>query len=65
MRVLSATVVLLVAVSVVGCGSGAQGPAKPEETPVVTPEQVKESYTKGMPENVKKMYESKMKKGGS
>ena len=57
--------VLLVAVSAFGCGSGAKGPANPQDTPVVTPEQVQESYTKGMPPEVKKMYESKMKKGGS
>ncbi len=65
MRVFFAGAVLLVAVSGVGCGSGASGPAKPEDTPVVTPEQVQEAYTQGMPEDVKKMYESKMKPGGS
>jgi hypothetical protein len=65
MKAFSASMFLLVAASVVGCGSGGQGPAKPEETPVVTPEQVQESYTKGMPPEVKKMYDAKMKKGGS
>jgi len=65
MKAFCAGVLLLVAAFTVGCGSGAQGPAKPEDTPVVTSEQVQESYTKGMPPEVKKMYESKMKKGGS
>ena len=65
MKAFSASAFLLMVASVVGCGSGAQGPAKPEDTPVVTPEQVQESYTKGMPPEVQRMYESKMKKGGS
>jgi hypothetical protein len=56
---------LLAALAAGGCGSGAQGPAKPEETPVVSQEEVRESYTKGMPPDVKKRYESRMKPGGS
>jgi len=65
MKAFSASVFLLLAASVVGCGSGPSGPAKPEDTPVVSPEQVQEAYTKGMPPEVKKMYDAKMKKGGS
>lgn len=64
MKVFSANVVLLLALSVAGCGSGEKGPAKPEETPAMTPEQVQEAMTKSMPPEGKKMYE-KMKKGGS
>lgn len=57
-----ASVLLLFVLSAAGCGSGAKGPAKPEDTPVVTPEQVQESYTKGMPPDVKKMYDQKYRK---
>ena len=64
MKNLRANLVVLLALLAAGCGSGAQGPAKPEDTPVVTPEQVQEAYTKGMPPEAKKMYE-KYKKGGS
>ena len=62
MKLFQASMLLLFALSAVGCGSGAKGPAKPEDTPVVTPEQVQESYTKGMPPNVKKMYDQKYRK---
>jgi hypothetical protein len=65
MRVFLVSVLLLGASTMVGCGSSAQGPAKPEDTPVVSQEEIRESYTKGMPPEVKKMYEAKMKQGGS
>ena len=65
MRVFHVSVLLLGSMTIIGCGSGAQGPAKPEETPVVSQEEIRDSYTKGMPPEVKKMYEAKMKQGGS
>jgi hypothetical protein len=64
MRCFTTGAVMFLALTAAGCGTGELGPAKPEETPVVTPEQVQEAYTKGMPPEAKKMYD-KMKKGGS
>jgi hypothetical protein len=59
MKLFTANMVLLLALSAVGCGSGAKGPAKPEDTPVMTQEQVQEAYKKSMdnmPPDVKKKY---------
>lgn len=64
MKVFSTSVVLSVALSVAGCGSGAKGPADPKETPVVTEAQKNEMMTKSMPPEAKKMYD-KYKQGGS
>ena len=36
MKVISAGLVLMFAVLLVGCGASEKGPAKPEDTPVVT-----------------------------
>jgi len=44
-------VVVILTLTFAGCGSGAKAPAKPEDTPKMTPEQVQEAYKKGMPEN--------------
>jgi hypothetical protein len=58
------SMVLLLVLSAIGCGSTEKGPAKPvENAPVMTEDQVKERYSKGPPE-AQKMYE-KYKKGGS
>jgi hypothetical protein len=63
MKALSGTAVLL-ALSVVGCGTTEKGPAQPKENATtISQDQVKESYSKGPPE-AQKMYE-KYKKGGS
>lgn len=62
MRAFAASLLLLSAVTGTGCGSSAKGPANPEETPVVTQEEVQEAYTKGMPPEVKRMYDQRYKK---
>jgi len=64
MKMFAANVVALLALSAGGCGSGVQGPAKPEDTPVVTKQQIDEAMTKNVPPNAKKMYESYKKGGG-
>jgi predicted small lipoprotein YifL len=64
MKMFSANVILLVALSVAGCGTGAKGPANPKDTPVVTEAQKTEAMTKNMPPEAKKMYD-KYKQGGS
>jgi len=65
MRMIMAQAVLLLAMSLAGCGSGELGPAKPEDTPVVNQEEVRESIMKSMPPEMKAKYGSKMKQGGS
>jgi hypothetical protein len=62
MKMFSRSIALLLIVAATGCGSGAQGPAKPEDTPVVSQDEVMDSYTKGMPPDVKKRYDQMYKK---
>lgn len=62
MRLFSAGAILLLALLAVGCGSGAQGPAKPEDTPVVTQEELEKKMTTNIPPEAKAMYD-KYKKG--
>lgn len=64
MKALPMNVLLLVALSLAGCGSGGKGPAKPEETPVMTQEQVNEAMTRGMPPDAKKRYDQMKKEKG-
>lgn len=65
MRAFVSSVMLLLTLAVMGCGSGELGPASPDTTPKVTQEQVQESYTKGMPEDYKKRMQGGGKPGGS
>jgi hypothetical protein len=62
---LTNSAILLGALAAAGCGGGELGPAKPEDTPVVNQEEVRESMMKSMPPDMRAKYESKMKPGGS
>ena len=64
MRLPLTSALLLLSLCAVGCGSGELGPAKPEDTPVVSEEEVKEKMMQGMPESAKKQMEI-YKKGGT
>jgi hypothetical protein len=56
MKWFSALLLFAAMLSAAGCGSSAQGPAKPEDTPVVTAEEVGKKYTSGMPPEYMKKY---------
>jgi hypothetical protein len=60
-----ASTLLIAALSAAGCGGGQLGPAKPEDTPVVNQEDVREKVMNSMPPDMRAKYESKMKPGGS
>jgi hypothetical protein len=62
MKRYSVAAALFLALVAGGCGSSGKGPANPEETPVVSQEEVRDAYTKGMPPHIKQMYESRLKK---
>ena len=64
MKMLSASVVLLLTLFAIGCGSSATEPAKPEDTPVISQQELEERMTKNVPPEAQKMYQ-KYKKGGS
>jgi hypothetical protein len=63
MKCLSILPLLVVALGAVGCGSQSTGPRKPEETPVVTEQEIQEAMTKGMPPNAKAMYDKQRNRG--
>jgi cytochrome c556 len=65
MRVHSAGAALMLTLALMGCGSSQLGPAKPEDTPVVKQEEVRDQIMKSMPPEMMQRYGDKMKKGGS
>lgn len=56
MKWFSAPLLLAAMLSVAGCGVSEQGPAKAEDTPVVSQEEVGKKYTTGMPPEYMKKY---------
>jgi hypothetical protein len=61
----SARAGLVLALALCGCGSSEKGAAKPEDTPVVNQEEVREKIMQGMPPEMKAKYGSRMKSGGN
>ena len=60
MKSFSAILMGLLALSLVGCGASAKGPAKPEDTPVVSTEEVMTKYKSGMPADQMQHYKNRM-----
>ena len=56
MKPFAAGMAVLLALSAIGCSSGPSAPANPEDTPVMTQEEVKDAYMKSMPPDMKKKY---------
>ncbi len=56
MRRFSASLVILLSMSLIGCGGGDTGPADPSDIPEVDEAAIQESMSSGMPEDMKKKY---------